>query len=250
MSDSQNSEVVVPSTEEAPTKNVVRFSKADETNLSPFCATEGSAGFDLAAKEGGVIRPGQTKLVGTGLRFEVPVGSYLNIVPRSGLSLKTTLWLRNSPGTLDSDYRGECGLILHNYGNPYRDFFIFSVFLFLSVLIFQEMDNLYASIKWGPDADGAIPIFSMIPSYFMLDRLAITLPLPLILLWVVGWGLRSLSSFHFNQGDRLAQGILLRYADCVFQEVTQQELTKTERGDGGYGHTGVRTNNGSLTSSS
>jgi len=85
----------------------------------PRYMTEGAAGMDVcAALEGElVLRPGERTLVPTGLKFAVPPGYELQIRPRSGLALKNGLSLLNSPGTLDSDYRGELKLILANLGS-------------------------------------------------------------------------------------------------------------------------------------
>jgi dUTP pyrophosphatase len=60
------------------------------------------------------IKPGETRLIPTGLYFSVPDGYELQVRPRSGMSLKTKLRIANSPGTLDSDYRGELGIICDN----------------------------------------------------------------------------------------------------------------------------------------
>lgn len=85
---------------------------------SPFYATEHSAGLDLsAATEGDVIiGPGEIKLIPTGISVELPDGLEMQIRPRSGLALKHGLTVLNSPGTIDSDYRGEIKVILINHG--------------------------------------------------------------------------------------------------------------------------------------
>lgn len=75
--------------------------------------TLGSAGFDVYSNEEVVLRPGEVKLVGTGFFLEVPEGFEVQVRPRSGLSLKKIL-IPNSPGTIDSDYRGEVKIILFN----------------------------------------------------------------------------------------------------------------------------------------
>ena len=72
----------------------------------PTRATEGSACFDLRAAETVVLRPGQVTLVRTGLRMTAPVGTFLEVRPRSGLSTKGVLMV-NAPGTIDRDYPGE-----------------------------------------------------------------------------------------------------------------------------------------------
>ena len=81
----------------------------------PVYATEGSAGMDLFAHEGCTLWAGEKKLIGTGIAVQVPAHFELQIRPRSGLALRKTLLVHF--GTLDSDYRGEVGIILYNYGD-------------------------------------------------------------------------------------------------------------------------------------
>lgn len=85
----------------------------------PRRSSAGAAGADLAAwLPGGsiVLRPGERALVPTGLRIALPEGYEAQIRPRSGLALKSGVTVLNSPGTIDSDYRGEVGVILANLG--------------------------------------------------------------------------------------------------------------------------------------
>ncbi|MBT3982833.1 MAG: dUTP diphosphatase [Bacteriovoracaceae bacterium] len=86
----------------------------------PFYQTAGAAGADIRAclgpGESLVIPPGKRVLIPTGLTMEIPVGFEIQVRPRSGLSLKTNLLVVNSPGTIDSDYRGELKVILGNFG--------------------------------------------------------------------------------------------------------------------------------------
>lgn len=81
-----------------------------------FYATEGAAAFDLqaAVSEDVVFQPFETKLIPTGLMVAVPDDYTLDVRSRSGLSLKQGLIAKNSPGTVDPDYRGEMGVILWN----------------------------------------------------------------------------------------------------------------------------------------
>ena len=96
---------------------VRRLPHAGELPL-PQRATPHAAGFDLhAAVEGEIeIAPGERMLVPTGIAIALPAGYEAQIRPRSGLALKHGLTLLNSPGTVDSDYRGEVGVLLVNLG--------------------------------------------------------------------------------------------------------------------------------------
>jgi dUTP pyrophosphatase len=84
----------------------------------PSPASPGSAGVDLRAAVDGevVLRPGERLLVPTGLVLEIPPGWEGQVRPRSGLALRHGIALVNAPGTIDSDYRGEVGVILINLG--------------------------------------------------------------------------------------------------------------------------------------
>lgn len=89
----------------------------------PHYATEEAAGADIRASlphdirgEGMVIPAGQRVLIPTGLAMEIPRGFEIQVRPRSGLSLNTHLLVVNSPGTIDSDYRGEVKIIMGNFG--------------------------------------------------------------------------------------------------------------------------------------
>ena len=94
--------------------NVKIINKSD--NPLPAYATDGSAGMDVRAylEEPIVIEPMHRKLIPTGLYVALPRGYELQMRPRSGLALKSGISLVNTPGTIDSDYRGEIGVILIN----------------------------------------------------------------------------------------------------------------------------------------
>lgn len=85
----------------------------------PAYATEGAAGFDLAAAVAAPVTlpPGGRALVPTGLAMALPPGYEAQVRPRSGLAAKHGVTVLNSPGTIDSDYRGEVGVILINLGD-------------------------------------------------------------------------------------------------------------------------------------
>lgn len=129
----------------------------------PGYETEGSAGFDLRANvdEPVELKPFERKLVPTGVFMELPSGYEAQIRPRSGMAIKKGITLLNTPGTIDSDYRGEVKIIMINLSDKKQ------------------------TIK---------------------------------------------------DGERIAQAVIARYEKVSISEVT--ELGDTERGDGGFGHTG------------
>lgn len=88
-------------------------------NPLPHYATSGSAGMDLRAflPEAITLEPLERRVVPTGLYLELPQGYEAQVRPRSGLALKKGLSIPNAPGTIDSDYRGELGVILINLSN-------------------------------------------------------------------------------------------------------------------------------------
>ena len=82
----------------------------------PAYATEGAAGMDVVAAESLVLAPGARHAVATGFAFAIPDGYEVQVRPRSGLALKHGVTCLNTPGTIDSDYRGEVKVILANLG--------------------------------------------------------------------------------------------------------------------------------------
>ena len=83
----------------------------------PTYANPDDAGCDVYAVETTHIAPGATYIVRTGLKVAVPAGWMLSVRPRSGMSAKTGIRVANAPGTIDTGYRNEVGIILHNTGN-------------------------------------------------------------------------------------------------------------------------------------
>jgi dUTP pyrophosphatase len=100
----------------------IRTPDADPAIPLPSYETAGAAGADLRAnfptdqRDGITLNPGTRALVPTGLHIAVPTGHEVQIRPRSGLALKHGITLPNSPGTIDSDYRGPLGVIVMNAG--------------------------------------------------------------------------------------------------------------------------------------
>ncbi len=82
----------------------------------PAYATEGAAGMDVVSAEDVTLAPGARHAVATGLALAIPPGYEIQVRPRSGLALKHGISVPNTPGTIDSDYRGELKVILINHG--------------------------------------------------------------------------------------------------------------------------------------
>lgn len=133
-------------------------------NALPEYQTSGAAGMDIRAfvPSGIKIKPGEVKLVPTGLYLEIPKGYEIQVRARSGLALKNSIGVANGIGTIDSDYRGELCVILVNFGQ---------------------------------------------------------------------------NEFVVKNGDRIAQMVLNKYEPIEF--VVYEELSSTERGEGGFGSSGV-----------
>jgi dUTP pyrophosphatase len=144
----------------------IKIKRLDETADLPLPSyeSEGSSGMDLRASvtKPVLLNPGEIRLIPTGLAISVPHGYEAQIRPRSGLALKHGIGMVNSPGTIDSDYRGEIGII------------------------------------------------------------------------VVNWGKKP---FTIRRGDRVAQMIITKVYKADIMEVGA--LESTERGEGGFGHSGV-----------
>ncbi len=106
----------------------VKVTKTDNSVTLPEYKTEGASGMDVQAfiplpeeknidyVRAIIIPSGECRLIPTGLKVEIPEGYEIQVRPRSGLALKNQITVLNTPGTIDSDYRGEIGVILMNHG--------------------------------------------------------------------------------------------------------------------------------------
>lgn len=164
----------------------------------PKYATPGSAGFDLVSMVDTVIEPGEVALIPTGLAFELPPGYMLQVVPRSGISLNTALRVANSPGIVDSDFRGETCVIVENI-NPVEYEMVRKRLDFQMGYVYDLKGNIDKEFKFGDFLEG---------------------------------------SYVIRKGDRIAQGIIVPVLRANFIVVDQ--LSETERGAGGFGSTGTR----------
>ena len=143
----------------------ILIKKTNKEVITPKYKTDGSSGVDLSAflEKKVVIKPNSSELIPTGLQVAIPEELEIQIRPRSGLAAKESIGVLNSPGTIDSDYRGELKIILFNHGK--EDFII-------------------------------------------------------------------------NNGDRIAQMVLVPILKMEFEEV--ESLPNTVRGQGGFGSTGKK----------
>lgn len=100
----------------APVKVAIRRLPHGRGLPLPAYATEGAAGMDVVSAEDVTLAPGARHAVATGLSMAIPQGFEVQVRPRSGLALKHGITVPNTPGTIDSDYRGELKVILINLG--------------------------------------------------------------------------------------------------------------------------------------
>jgi dUTP pyrophosphatase len=141
----------------------VLLKRLSQKSIIPTYMTGGSSGMDLYSAEEKIIPPGKWEVISTGIAVEIPYGYEGEVRSRSGLAKNYGVFVLNSPGTIDSDYRGEVKVILMNLGDE---------------------------------------------------------------------------PFKVNVGDRIAQLVI---SPVVRAEITEvEELSSTERNDGGFGHTGRR----------
>ena len=132
----------------------ILIKKTNRKVITPKYKTDGSSGVDLSAfldKEV-VIKPNSSELIPTGLQVAIPEELEIQIRPRSGLAAKESIGVLNSPGTIDSDYRGELKIILFNHGN--KDFVINNgdriaqmVLVPILKMEFEEVDSLPNTVR-------------------------------------------------------------------------------------------------------
>lgn len=94
----------------------LKVKKLNEDAIIPNFAHKGDAGMDLYSIEKVIIPKNETRLIKTGISIELPHMTEAQVRPRSGLALKYSITVLNSPGTIDEGYRGEIGVILINHG--------------------------------------------------------------------------------------------------------------------------------------
>lgn len=132
----------------------ILIKKTNKEVITPKYKTDGSSGVDLSAflEKKVVIKPNSSELIPTGLQVAIPEELEIQIRPRSGLAAKESIGVLNSPGTIDSDYRGELKIILFNHGK--EDFIINNgdriaqmVLVPILKMEFEEVDSLPNTVR-------------------------------------------------------------------------------------------------------
>ena len=132
----------------------ILIKKTNKEVITPKYKTDGSSGVDLSAflEKKVVIKPNSSELIPTGLQVAIPEELEIQIRPRSGLAAKESIGVLNSPGTIDSDYRGELKIILFNHGK--EDFIINNgdriaqmVLVPIVKMEFEEVDSLPNTVR-------------------------------------------------------------------------------------------------------
>ena len=132
----------------------ILIKKTNKEVITPKYKTDGSSGVDLSAflEKKVVIKPNSSELIPTGLQVAIPEELEIQIRPRSGLAAKESIGVLKSPGTIDSDYRGELKIILFNHGK--EDFIINNgdriaqmVLVPIVKMEFEEVDSLPNTVR-------------------------------------------------------------------------------------------------------
>lgn len=120
---------------------IVKIKLLNGNAKCPFYATLGSSGLDLCSSsiDDIIVKPFSRVLVSTGLSIEIPLGMEAQVRSRSGLALKSGVIVLNSPGTIDSDYRGEIGVILMNLSN---EDFVVKCGMKIAQMVFQKVEKI------------------------------------------------------------------------------------------------------------
>lgn len=120
--------------------------KINDSVELPYYATEGASGADVRAylAQAITLNPGQSMMVPTGLKFEIPNGYEIQVRPRSGLAYKHQITVLNTPATIDSDYRGELKVILINHG---QEPFVIEPNMRIAQLVFAPVTTARFELK-------------------------------------------------------------------------------------------------------
>jgi dUTP pyrophosphatase len=186
----------------------------------PVYSSREASGCDVYAAVSAAILPGETRLIPVGIAVAIPEGYELQVRPRSGLSLHTSLRIANSPGTIDSDYRDEISIIVANTA---------------SILDWVSLVLEDPSLADRLGEEGRV---ASVADY--LEARGIELPLGMpgasapVYLDENGYPVGTL---YIEKGDRIAQLVLAKVCRAEFNEVEDVRAIGHDRG-GGFGSTG------------
>ena len=198
--------------------------RAGPTGQLPLYATPGSAGCDLIAAKDLVLLPGETSLMPLDLVIALEPGVEAQVRPRSGLSLRTSLRLPNTPGTIDSDYRAPVGVLVENtysqadlpmqiLRNPNLARELTQPGRQVSLAEYLKIQGKSANLEQLPDLANRI---------LYLDEQG-----------------NPYGTLYFKAGDRIAQMVFSRCLRATFVHHDNPEEVGTDRG-GGFGSTGFK----------
>lgn len=177
---------------------IVKFKKLSDTAITPHRAHHNDACFDLFANEDVVLKYGETRVVPTGIAIELPDGYYADVRPRSGLTSKSAL--RVHLGTIDSNYRGDIGIICENASHKENEMVV------------------AAAVAWSISAS--------------MNRKEHETTKQLEKQWDE---LTKNSEVKIKRGDKIAQLLVQKLPEIELVEVN--ELSDSERGLNGFGST-------------
>jgi deoxyuridine 5'-triphosphate nucleotidohydrolase len=228
-------------------KNVEVFVElCREDAILPEYAKPGDAGMDVFAAEDIIIKPGQTVIIPTGLKLAIPEGYEIQVRPRSGISLNTPLRIVNSPGTIDSGYRDELGIIVNNSSatimNNRNDHIASATSKHMDNVARNTMDNVGRNIvKSGSQAytddicKGNGIQGKDIQSNDIQDSDNCKDSAEIFTLESKG---NKMGTYKIRKGDRIAQIVLQEVPRIKFTLVKSVKNIGEDRG-GGFGSTGV-----------
>ena len=158
----------------------------------PCYAREGDAGIDICAAKDITLAPGEQAIIPTGIKVAIPEGYEIQIRPRSGISAKTKLRVANAPGTIDSGYRGEIGVIMENTSKDY---------------------------KW--DGNTIVPLAKSAETCLTVNGVN-----------ECGIKVPAGGYYNIKKGDRIAQMVLVKYETADFEKVASVAEIGEDRGGG------------------
>jgi len=191
----------------------------------PTYASEFSAGADLYVSADCVIRPGECKVLLMDFVMALEPDVEAQVRPRSGLSLKTSLRVANAPGTIDSDYRNEVGVIVENTFDEFRLLNILRDGEKRAAFLKEHREISYAEYLSGDDGE-TTGESEVLPESFKNKYL------------FVDANGNPAGTIYLKKGERIAQMVLAKYASAKFVPHDAPEKIGKDRG-GGFGHSGV-----------